>query len=95
MDTPPATAPAATPASIPSALGKILRRRRGNLSQAAFAEKVGKRQSTISAWESGANRLSVESYVEVARAFGLSSEVIEADVAEAARDILDQPAEGA
>lgn len=71
----------------PSALGKALRARRGDVSQTVFAERIGRRQSTLSAWETGANGVSMETYVEIAQILGLSDEEIRADVSRAAAEI--------
>lgn len=46
-------------------------RLRAGLSQAALAERVGRRQQVISRWEQGRSQPSLETLREVARACGL------------------------
>jgi transcriptional regulator with XRE-family HTH domain len=49
-------------------------RRRMNLTQAALAAKLGKRQQFVSKYESGERRLDFFEVLDVASALGLSSE---------------------
>ena len=76
-----------------SPLGKLLAKWRAELglTKADFARLVGVHQSNISAWEGGANRVSVEVCVRIGRALGHSEDRLAADVATVTREIAGEP----
>ena len=61
-------------ASSSSVLGERLKELRGSMSQAAFANRIGIKQTSYSAWERGVKEPGATVVAKIASAFGVSTD---------------------